>query len=257
MLLVPAGTFTMGAERGGEEDERPAHPVTLATFWLDRTEVTNEAYAACVAAKVCGPSNTHIASSTHAGPDALFSRPQQPVNGVTWTDARTFCTWNGKRLPREAEFERAIRGDDGRRFPWGNEAPTKERTVFGRAYGAEGTDDVGAHTTGRGPYGHDDLAGNVWEWIEDEYDPLAYSREGAPKGIPGSCPEIMKAQDKLRADGKQGFTGSNPIPSECEHVLRGGAYNYDGPGLRSTNRVHHPGRYRLVMTGFRCAKDAD
>ncbi len=257
MLFVPAGSFTMGGDSGGEDDERPAHQVTLGAFWLDRTEVTNEAYAACVAAKACGPSNTHIASSTHAGPDTLFSRPKQPVNGVTWNDGRTFCAWKGKRLPREAEFEKACRSDDGRRFPWGNEPATRERTVFGRAYGAEGTDDVGSHPTGRGPYGHDDLAGNVWEWIEDEYDPIAYTRAGAAKGVPGTCPEIMKSLQQLRADGKQGFTGSNPIPTECEHVLRGGAYNYDGPGLRSMNRVHHPGRFRLVMTGFRCAKDAE
>ena len=257
MARVPAGTFVMGADRGGEEDEHPAHEVTLAAFWLDRTEVTNEAYAACVAAKACGPSNAHIASSTHAGPDSLFARPHQPIVGVTWHDAHAFCAWNGKRLPREAEYERAIRGDDGRRFPWGNDTPTPERTVFGRAYGAEGTDDVGAHPSGRGPYGHDDLAGNVWEWLEDEYDPYAYRRDGAKKGLPGTCAEITKTQDELRRQGKQGFTGSNPIPTECEHVLRGGAYNYDGPGLRSMNRVHHPGRYRLVMTGFRCAKDAD
>jgi formylglycine-generating enzyme required for sulfatase activity len=256
MLNVPAGPFTMGADSGGEEDERPAHEVTLAAFWLDRTEVTNDAYAACVAAKACGPSSTHIASATHAGPDALFARPKQPVVGVTWSDARTFCAWKGKRLPREAEFEKACRGGDARRFPWGNDAPTRERTVFARAYGAEGTDDVGAHPTGRGPYGHDDLAGNVWEWLEDEYDPVAYTRDGAPKGMPGTCAEITKTLNKLRTDGRQGFTGSNPLPTECEHVLRGGAYNYDGPGLRSTNRVHHPGRYRLVMTGFRCAKDA-
>jgi formylglycine-generating enzyme required for sulfatase activity len=257
MLLVPAGAFTMGADGGGEEDERPAHQVTLPAFWLDQTEVTNDAFAACVVAKACGPSNTHIASATHAGPDALFARPKQPVVGVTWNDARTFCVWKGKRLPREAEFEKACRDEDARRFPWGNDAPTRERTVFGRAYGAEGTDDVGAHPTGRGPYGHDDLAGNVWEWLEDEYDPVAYTREGAAKGLPGTCAEITKTLERLRTDGRQGFTGSNPIPTECEHVLRGGAYNYDGPGLRSMNRVHHPGRYRLVMTGFRCAKDAE
>ena len=256
MLLVPGGTFTMGADAGGEEDEHPAHSVTLAPFWLDRTEVTNEAYAACVAAKACGPSNTHIASTTHAGPDTLFSRPQQPVNGVTWGDARTFCTWARKRLPREAEFERAIRGDDGRRFPWGNDPPTRERTVFGRVVGVEGTDDVGAHPSGRGPYGHDDLAGNLWEWIDDEYDPIAYRRPTADEGVPGTCPEILQTLSRLRAEGRQGFTGSNPIPTECEHVIRGGAFNYDGPGLRSTNRVHHTGRFRLVMTGFRCAKDA-
>jgi formylglycine-generating enzyme required for sulfatase activity len=180
----------------------------------------------------------------------------QPVVGVSWQDARAYCVWRGKRLPREAEFERAIRDDDGRRFPWGNDPPTPARTVFARNLGTQAPDDVGSHPSGAGPYGHDDLAGNVWEWMEDEYDPLAYRRASADKGVPGSCREILEAQDKLRAEGKQGFTGSNPIPTECERVLRGGAFNYDGPGLRSTNRVHHPGGFRLVMSGFRCAKDA-
>jgi len=113
---------------------------------------------------------------------------------------------------------------------------------------------VGTHAAGRGPFGHDDLAGNVWEWQEDEYDPYAYRRATAPEGTPGTCPEIMAAMDELRRDHKQGFTGSNPIPEECEHSIRGGAYNYDADGLRATNRVHHPGRYRIPMLGLRCAK---
>jgi formylglycine-generating enzyme required for sulfatase activity len=257
MLLVPGGTFTMGADSGGEEDEHPAHAVTLKAFWLDRTEVTNEAYLACVKAGACTINARTIASQTHAGPDASFTRPKQPVVGVRWDDAKAFCGWKGMRLPTEAEFERAVRDDDGRRYPWGNEKPTADRTVFSRAYGRESTDDVGSHPTGRGPYGHDDLAGNVWEWMEDEYDPYAYRRATAAQGVPGTCPQILAALAELRAAGKQGFTGSNAIPIDCEHVLRGGAYNYDWNGLRSTNRVHHPGRFRLVMTGFRCAKDAE
>ncbi len=256
MLLVPAGTFTMGADTGGEEDEHPAHKVTLPAFFLDRTEVTNEAYAACVARGACRVNSVHIASVTHAGPDANFNGPKQPVVGVRLDDAKAFCVAQGKRLPSEAEFERAIRGDDDRRFPWGNEPPTPERTVYGRAYGLGHTDNVGAHPTGRGPYGHDDMAGNVWEWMEDEYDPYAYRRATAAVGKPGTCTQILTTQNELRAKGKQGFTGSNPIPNECEHVLRGGAYNYDGPGLRSSNRVHHPARFTLVMAGFRCAMDA-
>jgi formylglycine-generating enzyme required for sulfatase activity len=155
-------------------------------------------------------------------------------------------------LPREAEFERAVRGDDGRRFPWGNAPPTKERTVFA----TNAPEDVGTHPEGRGPYGHEDLAGNVWEWIDDDYDPLAYRRDTAAEGKAGSCEEIVRAQDKLRAEGKQGFTGTNPIPNECEKSIRGGAYNYPADGLRSTNRIHHPARFKLRMTGLRCAKDA-
>jgi len=255
---VPAGSFVMGADRGGEDDEHPAHTVTLAAFWLDRTEVTNAAYSVCVAARACPPSSTHLPSRTYREKDDQFARPNQPVTGVTWQNAHDYCAWRGARLPREAEFERAERDDDGRRFPWGNDPPTPELAVFGRALGTGGhgaPDDVGTHPKGRGPYGHDDLGGNVWEWQEDEYDPVAYTRPGAPQGRPGTCAEIRATQDKLRAEGKQGFTGSNPIPTNCDRVLRGGAFNYDGPGLRSTNRVHHPAQYRLVMAGFRCAKD--
>jgi formylglycine-generating enzyme required for sulfatase activity len=259
MLLVPAGPFTMGADKGGEDDEHPAHVVTLPAYWLDRTEVTNAAYGECVTAGACKRNDSHIPSEMKAGEDKDFARPSQPVVGVTWDDAKAYCAWRSKRLPHEAEFEKAVRDTDGRRYPWGNDAPTPAITVYGRALGGPGhgtTDDVGTHPLGRGPYGHDDLAGNVWEWMEDEYDPFAYTRATAGEGKPGSCPEILRAQDRLRDEGKQGFTGSNPIPRVCEHVLRGGAFNYDGPGLRASNRVHHPGHFRLVMAGLRCARDA-
>jgi len=246
MTWVPGGTFTMGAEAGGEGDERPAHPVTLAGFWLERTEVTQAAYQACVDAQACPAPDAGILA-TFGG---LFKGPRKPVVGVSWFAARSYCTWRGRRLPREAEFERAVRGADGRRFPWGNDPPTRERTVFE----ANATEDVGTHPIGRGPYGHDDLAGNVWEWLDDDYDPLAYTRPGAREGRPGTCDEIIAAQNKLRAEKKQGFTGSNPIPTECEKSIRGGAYNYSGAGLRSTNRIHHPPTFKLRMTGLRCAK---
>ncbi|MEO8799900.1 MAG: SUMF1/EgtB/PvdO family nonheme iron enzyme, partial [Polyangiaceae bacterium] len=255
MRPVPAGTFTMGSDKGGEADEHPAHRVTLAGFWLDKTQVTNAAYLECVAAKKCRPYDAAVASRNHAGADALFRGPQKPVDGVGWADAKAYCAWRGKRLPREAEYERAIRDDDGRVYPWGNDPPTPERAVFGKPFGGGATEDVGSHPAGRGPFGHDDLAGNVWEWMEDEYDPVAYTRRGADHGEPGTCAEITKTLSDLRAKDEVGFTGSNPIPKTCEHVLRGGAYNYGPYGLRATNRVHHPGGYRLVMTGFRCAKD--
>ena len=247
MLLVPAGPFTMGADHGGQEDEHPAHVVTLAAFWLDAREVTNGDWDECVAAHVCRPKSETVRSEH---PD--FNGPRQPVSGITWDDARGYCEWRGKRLPREAEFEKAVRDTDDRRFAWGNDPPTHDKTVFGSGH----PEDVGTHPGGRGPYGHDDLAGNIWEWQEDEYDPYAYRRATAPEGKPGSCPEILAAQDELRRQNKQGFTGSNPIPTECEHSIRGGAYNYDPDGLRATNRVHHPGKYRIPMLGVRCAKDA-
>jgi len=248
MLLVPAGPFTMGADRIGEEDEQPAHTVTLAAFYLDRTEVTQSAYQECVSAKACVAPDP----GTLVKGGAKFRGPNKPVTGVSWLEARTYCTWKGKRLPREAEFEKAERGTDARRYPWGNELATPEITVFGTSW----PDDVGAHPKGKGPYGHDDLAGNVWEWMEDEYDPYAYKRSTADKGIPGTCDEIKRAQDELRREKKEGYTGSNPIPYGCDKSIRGGAYNYGAEGLRASNRVHHPGFFHLLMTGLRCAKDA-
>jgi formylglycine-generating enzyme required for sulfatase activity len=247
MLLVPAGPFVMGADSGGEEDEHPAHSVTLLAFWLDKTEVTNAAWDECVASGTCRPKSPSVRAQH---PD--FNGPDQPVSGISWDDARGYCAWRGKRLPREAEFEKAVRDTDDRRFAWGNDAPTHETTVFSTGH----PEDVGTHPAGRGPYGHDDLAGNVWEWMEDEYDPYAYRRPTAGQGVPGTCAEIMTALDELHREHKQGFTGSNPIPTECEHSIRGGAYNFDPHGLRATNRVHHPGRFRIPMLGLRCAKDA-
>jgi formylglycine-generating enzyme required for sulfatase activity len=247
MLLVPAGPFTMGADSGGEEDEHPAHTVTLPAFWLDKIEVSNAKWDECVAAGACRPKSESVRAQH---PD--FNGPNQPVSGISWDDARGYCAWRGKRLPREAEFEKAVRGTDDRRFAWGNDPPTHEITVFATGR----PEDVGTHPAGRGPYGHDDLAGNVWEWMEDEYDPYAYRRPTAAAATPGTCAEIKVAQDELRRDHKQGFTGSNPIPTDCDHSIRGGAYNFDPHGLRATNRVHHPGKFRIPMLGLRCAKDA-
>lgn len=251
MLGVPGGTFTMGSDRLGEGDEQPAHPVTVAPFLLDRTEVTNAAYHECEAAGVCRPHDTQSSEENGFGPDERFRGPDQPVSGVSHADAGAFCAWKGKRLPTEAEWERAARGADGRKYPWGDE-PANPRLAV---YGGDVTASVGSRPKGAGPYGHLDLAGNVWEWVADLYDPYAYRRPDAARGVPGTCPQIRAAQDELRRKMLQGFTGKNPIPTDCEHVLRGGAFNYGGPGLRASNRVHHPGTFRLVMSGFRCARD--
>ena len=254
MALVPAGPFTMGADAGGELDEHPAHAVDLPAFYLDLTEVPNEAWDRCVAAGACPPPDASSAGRNGFGADARFRGPRQPVSAVSWDSARAYCAWRGKRLPTEAEREKAARGADARRYPWGSQEPTLDRAVFG---GTGVTADVGTHPRGDGPYGHHDLAGNVWEWVEDVYDPYAYTRPGAAGGKGSTCDEALSALDDLRQNGKKGFTGANPIPTECEHVLRGGAFNYAGPGLRASNRVHHAARFRLVMSGFRCAKDAD
>ena len=257
MLQVPGGTFTMGADGVGEADEQPAHPVTIKTFWLDRTEVTNAAYLECVQAGKCATYRDDVARRFGAGPEAGFRDAQQPVVGVSFVDASHYCEFRGKRLPHEAEWERAARGDDNRTFAWGNAKPTPDLACYGRKPGAKGatTSTVGSHPSGAGPYGHLDLTGNVWEWTADLYDPFAYRRPGAAQGIPGSCSEILETQNQLRRNKQQGFTGHNPIPSVCERTLRGGAFNYDAAGLRASNRVHHPETWRMLVAGFRCAKD--
>lgn len=257
MLEVPGGTFTMGADGVGEADEQPAHAVTVRAFWLDRTEVTNARYLECVQAGKCEPFRDDVARRFGAGPEAGFRGDLQPVVGVSYLDASRYCEFRGKRLPREAEWERAARGDDNRTFAWGNDKPTPALACFGRKPGAKGatTSDVASHPSGAGPYGHLDLIGNVWEWTADFYDPFAYRRPGAAEGIPGSCSEILETQNALRKKKQQGFTGRNPIPTVCERVLRGGAFNYDAAGLRASNRVHHPETWKMLVAGFRCAKD--
>lgn len=258
MLLVPGGEFTMGLDIGGEEDEHPAHRVRVASFYLDRLEITVEEYLHCVKAGKCRMYREDAAKSFRAGDDERFRNPKQPISGVSWDDAVAYCAYVGKRLPREAEWERAASGDDGRKFVWGNQAPDPTRFgCFMRAVGPKGqtTCNVGSFPEGAGPYGHLDLAGNVWEWTSDDYDPYAYRRPTAGQGIPGTCQQILLAQDEIRSGGRHGFTGSNPVPTSCEKVLRGGAFNYPGPGLRVTNRVHHPGTWRMLVAGFRCARD--
>lgn len=254
MLFVPGGAFVMGADDEGEPDERPAHRVSVGSFWLDRTEVTQAAYSECVRAGVCRSPDSLAHSRLTGGNPAPFRRPDHPVVGVSWFDATAYCGFRSKRLPSEAEWEHAARDGDARRYVWGDAAPDPKRHgVFG---GRVATEPVGSYPDGRGPYGHLDLAGNVWEWVADEYDPYAYRRPSASEGVPGSCTEIRAALDELRRHHLQGFTGSNPIPTECEHVLRGGAYNYGAHGMRASNRVHHPASFRLAVAGFRCARAA-
>lgn len=253
MILVPAGPFVMGADEGGEPDEWPSHTVTLPAYYLDEFEVTNGEYARCVEARTCPPPEPKNADKNGVGPDKRFRGPKQPVSSVSWDSARAYCGFVGKRLPREAELEKAARGAEGRRYPWGDAPPSPERAVFASSV----TADVGTHPDGRGPYGHHDLAGNVWEWAEDVYDPFAYRRPFASEGRGGTCEDARKAHAELRRKHQEGFTGSNAIPTECERVLRGGGFNYHAKGLRATNRVHHPARYRMVMSGFRCARDAE
>ncbi len=222
MVRVPAGSFTMGSDRD-EEDERPAHRVTLAAFDLDRDEVTVGDYARCVAAGAC------------KAPRGAVGEKNAPVTGVDWNDADAYCRFVNERLPTEAEWERAARGDDARRYPWGAE-PDCSRANFGN-YQGEGRCPnnpgrpvaVGSFPSGASPFGVRDLAGNVWEWVADRYGPRYYAH--SPKQDP-----------------------KGPRKGE-KRVVRGGACCSMFGLPRSSNRLAFPPDYTDDDIGFRCASD--
>jgi formylglycine-generating enzyme required for sulfatase activity len=170
-VVIPAGVFTQGSTRG-DEDERPARKVTLKAFSIDRTEVTRGDYAACVAAKRC-KAPPHETPVDAADPSFL----KLPMTDVDWNDAQAYCKFAGARLPTEAEWEKAARGEDGREYPWGNDADC-ERGNWGSFEGEGPCADknpgrpmpVGQFPSGASPYGVLDLGGNVWEWVADKYD---------------------------------------------------------------------------------------
>jgi formylglycine-generating enzyme required for sulfatase activity len=158
----------MGSEEA-DDDARPVHRVRVSPFWLSRFEVTREQYARFMTET--GRKAPALWTNPRLGKD-----PSQPVIGVNWEDARAFCVWCGGRLPTEAEWEFAARGPRGHRFPWGDEDPTPARAVFHRDIGFGGTMAVGSAPSGANRAGVLDLAGNVFEWCADWYDPAYYTR---------------------------------------------------------------------------------
>ncbi|MGZ6144211.1 MAG: formylglycine-generating enzyme family protein [Myxococcales bacterium] len=166
MVRILAGPFIMGG--GPEADEQPRRTVVVSAFSIDVDEVTRAEYAVCVQAGVCR------AASGGRADDATS---KLPVTGVSWSDADTYCRWAQKRLPTEAEWERAARGDDGRRFPWGDEWVPALAAHRG---GARHTLPVRSLPQNRSPHGLYDCAGNVWDWCSDWFAPgLKSARGGA------------------------------------------------------------------------------
>ncbi|MSS70723.1 MAG: formylglycine-generating enzyme family protein [Candidatus Latescibacteria bacterium] len=177
----------------GEKDEAPPHTVSLDAFAIDRTEVTNAAYALFWKADG-GPESPHTPGNFEGRgavrwPEAARERPDHPVVGVTWFDAAAYCRWAGKRLPTEAEWEKAARGTDGRVWPWGNAfggGDSARANVYNGDDGyVQSTAPVGRFPSGASPCGALDMAGNVWEWVADWYGSDAYGRSPRknPKGV--------------------------------------------------------------------------
>ena len=163
MVLIPAGEFTMGKDDAAP-DERPAHRVHLDAFYIDRYEVTIARYAKFLESEDHDlPFLWHDAKQGHHG--------TKPVLGVDWYDALAYCRWADKRLPTEAEWEKAARGTDSRLYPWGNDSPSRIHANFEQESkkGYSALTPVGSFERGKSPYGVYDMAGNVWEWVGDRY----------------------------------------------------------------------------------------
>jgi eukaryotic-like serine/threonine-protein kinase len=262
MTKIPAGRFFMGSDdRKEEDDERPAHQVTLGAYCMDTTEVTVEQYKACSDRGGCKRAPTEndwegITPQAHKIYDPLCNirdpegRGRHPVNCIDWELADAYCKASNRRLPTEAEWEYATRGSDGRKYPWGDDAPTagghlnacgKECVAWGRKHpdpdnplvamypvddGFPTTAPVGSFPKGASPFGLQDVVGNVWEWVSDWH--ARYSADAA----------------------------TNPTGPETgtERVLRGGAWNGSKVAwVRPTYRFKSDPKLRSHGIGLRCA----
>jgi len=226
MVYVPAGEFLMGSTDGDKDAhsyEKPQHKVYLDAFWIDQTEVTNAQYKQCVQAQKCQePSSAN---------DSKFNGDNQPVVSVDWNDAKNYCEWTGRRLPTEAEWEKAARGTDGRIYPWGNQTATCEYAVMNDGSGGgcgKGDTDwaVGSKPKGISPYGAYDMAGNVWEWTSS----------------------LDKSYPYRSNDGRE-----NPNDSG-KRVMRSGSWYFAARIMRTANRSSNSPDTRYDNLGFRCSR---
>ena len=174
-VYIPAGTLHMGGyDVRAAPDEFPAHDVTLDAFWMDQLEVTNAMYQLCVTKGTCTPPQ-NIGSQRRKEYYNVPEFKDYPVIYVTWVQALTYCEWTGRRLPTEAEWERAGRGNDLRTFPWGEDKPDDRFANFN--FIVKDTTRVGTYPLGASPFGVLDMAGNVAEWTNDFFSSSFYASE--------------------------------------------------------------------------------
>jgi len=223
MVAIPGGTFLMGG--GSKTKEGASYEVVLSPYWIDVTEVTIEEYMRCVDAGQC---------SEPSVPDTqcvkLSSGKNRPANCVSWQNAVDYCTWVGKRLPTEAEWEFAATGGENRRFPWGKAAPDDSRVHWSGNCGYVACGGapiaVGERPSGDSPFGVADMAGNVSEWVLDWHGDYPTQRKTNPRGPEG---------------GKR-------------RVIRGGSWDTSTEdSISTTARSRAWPQIQVAAIGFRCA----
>ncbi len=242
LLYVPAGEFIMGSD--ANDDEKPIHTVYLEAYWIDQAEVTNQLFTSFVSAigyqtdaERSGSSYvwngtewvaTNGADWQHPTGSAsnISSKDDHPVIHVSWNDAAAYCEWAGRRLPTEAEWEKAARGVDGRTYPWGDIEPIASLLNFNENVGD--TTPVGNYPDGKSFYGAYDMAGNVWEWVNDWYGGTYY------KNSPASNPAGASSGDY--------------------RVLRGGSWSNYVDSSRSADRGSSEPSNAYFSFGFRCSR---
>ncbi|MBP7382323.1 SUMF1/EgtB/PvdO family nonheme iron enzyme [Myxococcota bacterium] len=243
MACVPGGSFIRGSD-DGPADSRPASTVWVQTFVIDVNEVTVRDFFACVKEKKCPK-----AGPLYTG----FSEPDMPINGISWFDADNYCRVHGKRLPTEAEWEKAARGTDGRIFPWGNEPATCERAIIEDKSGKGcGRKKPGSHPEkGRpwaigsrpaNPYGIFDMAGNSYEWVNDWY-----TKSWA------ACGEACAGVDP-----RGPCDGAAKCPGYRQRSVRGGSWYWPADNARTFHRrAYIPLNKPAHHFGFRCAASVE
>ncbi|HTN43977.1 MAG TPA: SUMF1/EgtB/PvdO family nonheme iron enzyme [Nitrospiria bacterium] len=225
MVLIPEGPFQMGSPAsGGDLDEMPQHPVYLPAFYIDQKEVTQAQFSKfSVATQYPKPVVPVFQEDL-----SLITKPELPVVGVSWNTAQDYCQWAEKRLPTEAEWEKAAGGDQSFRWPWGNDFVEKAANLAGEEDGYKFLAPPGRFESGRSPYGLYDMAGNVAEWVADWYDADYY--KNAPFKVPKG-PE----KGKFR-------------------VYRGGSWDDSSVNARVAKRFMAAPHQTSAVIGFRCAK---
>ncbi|MCG6968549.1 MAG: formylglycine-generating enzyme family protein [Gammaproteobacteria bacterium] len=241
MVKVPAGEFIMGTnyERADAQDQ-PEHTIELSAFYIDKYPVTNAQYARFVM------QTNHRPPLDWENGKIPDGKLLHPVTMVSWYDAKAYCEANDKRLPTEAEWEKAARGNDGNRWPWGNKMDTSRVNTY---YNVGSTTEVTKYAGGVSPYGVFDLAGNVSEWTASDFNP--YTDSDAPSIL--FQPKQVKAQTPQ--DRSLKVADLVPVQGVTYKVRRGGSWKSDPFATSAYHRNYSLPHYASDFFGFRCAKD--